>query len=235
MRVLFPAAAFAATVLAADAAASPSTGIFPGEPEAFYDESDLSDLASANTLRGAMAEICRQLDIINDSQPGLQEERGADGAVIAKPGIAHFGYSRITFPPLGEKTGEAPEIVIQWPDLYEDGFLAYTGERQHILLEKHATQNGPFYSKGFEGAGVSEDMSQKLQCFASASSIDGILTTDVSCTDLYGHSSTISLAGKNLTLTYSFNLSVVPPTMLYASCQWNAGASAGAAPVQSGP
>lgn len=229
MKVLFPAAAaFAASVLSTDVSARavadiPPTPHFAANDEAQVTDAQLEKRREENNQAASV--ICEKITVIAGVRTTLEAASSQDGTVTLYPKAFHFADATVTFPPYDPASGKAPDVIIHWPDLVEADELGddiiIEGKDQHIVLQDQSLTEVPYFTKGFTGDGVTEDIANKLQCYAeTVKDDDGGLVRSVSCTDHLGQMSVVEISPGRGQLTHFFDIMMTPTMPMRMGCLW---------------
>ncbi len=229
MKVLFPAAAaFAASVLSSDVSARavadiPPTPRFAVNDEAAETDAQLEKRREENNAAAAV--LCDKMTFLAGVRTTLEAGASQDGTVTLYPRAFHFTDAAVTFPPYAPASGKAPDVIIHWPDLVEADELGddiiIEGKDQHIVLQDQSLTDVPYFTKGFIGDGITEDVANKLQCYAEAREEDGGLLRSVSCTDHLGQMSIVEISPGRGQLSHFFDIMITPAMPMRMGCLWH--------------
>lgn len=221
---LSAAAAFAASVIVTDVSAKAVADL--PSPEDIAEEMRVeAEIAERRAINNAAAtNMCDQLNILSGVESVMAADLPVNGGTTLYPKAFHFAEGAVTFPPYDPATQNSPEVIIRWPDIVElDEFgeeIMMEGKEQIIVLEDQSLTETRFFAKGFEAEAITEDISNKLQCFANAVEENGVMNRSVSCADHLGQMSVVEFSGQQASLSYSFDIMTTPTTPLRLGCMW---------------
>ncbi len=226
MRVFFPAvaAAFAASVMSTDVSAKAVPDLPSAEELAAEIRIEVEMAKRRDINNTATAKLCEQMTILSGVESVLVADWPVNGGASLYPKAFNFAESTVTFPPYDPASEKPPEVIIQWPDLVElDEYgeeVVMEGKEQTIVLEDQSLTDVPYFTKGFTGDAITEDISNKLECFADAIKENGVMTRSVTCTDYLGQMSILTFGGEQATLSHFFDIMTSPATPLRLGCVW---------------